>query len=244
MVNHGSGWVRMDYLVPARGLIGFRTEFLTETRGTGQLHHVFEGWEPWHGEIRTRPNGSLVADRRGAVTAYAILNLQERGELFVPPGAEVYEGMIVGENSRADDMDVNPTKEKQLTNIRAAYGEELVRLVPHRRAVARAGAGVHPRGRVRRGDAVGDPAAEGDPRVQRAPAGGEARRRARLAASTQRKPRLPVDESGVRAFRAATRYRRQYEAWQRYEPPRVTRWVPRCGPRGFGARGRACGSRG
>ncbi len=132
MVNHGSGWVRMDYLVPARGLIGFRTEFLTETRGTGQLHHVFEGWEPWHGEIRTRTNGSLVADRRGAVTSYAIVNLQERGELFVPPGADVYEGMVVGVNSRAEDLDVNPTKEKHLTNHRKAYSEELVRLVPHR----------------------------------------------------------------------------------------------------------------
>jgi small GTP-binding protein len=132
MVNHGSGWVRIDYIVPARGLIGFRTEFLTETRGTGQLHHVFEGWEPWHGEIRTRTNGSLVADRQGPVTAYAIMNLQERGELFVAPGTVVYEGMVVGVNSRAEDMDVNPTKEKHLTNHRKAYSEELVRLVPHR----------------------------------------------------------------------------------------------------------------
>jgi GTP-binding protein len=132
MVNHGSGWVRMDYIVPARGLIGFRTEFLTETRGTGQLHHVFEGWEPWHGEIRTRTNGSLVADRTGVVTAYAMLSLQERGELFVKPGDQVYEGMVVGVNSRADDLEVNPTREKHLTNHRKAYSEELVRLVPHR----------------------------------------------------------------------------------------------------------------
>ena len=117
MVNHGTGWVRMEYLVPARGLIGFRTEFMTETRGTGQLHHVFEGYEPWHGELRTRPSGSLVADRRGATTQFALLNLQERGAMFVGPGEEVYEGMIVGENARADDMDVNPTKEKKLTNI-------------------------------------------------------------------------------------------------------------------------------
>src|SRR5579875_516746 len=130
MVNHGTGWVRMDYLVPARGLIGFRTEFLTETRGTGLLHHVFERYEPWHGELRTRPTGSLVADRRGAVTAYALHNLQERGTLFVGPGTEVYEGMIVGENSRADDMDVNPTKEKKLTNMRSSTGDELVRLIP------------------------------------------------------------------------------------------------------------------
>ncbi|HEY4413704.1 MAG TPA: translational GTPase TypA, partial [Gaiellaceae bacterium] len=115
LVNHGTGWARMDYLVPARGLIGFRTEFLTETRGTGILHHVFEGWEPWHGEMRTRPTGALVADRRGPTTAFAILNLQERGSLFVEPGVEVYEGMIVGENARADDLDVNATKEKKLT---------------------------------------------------------------------------------------------------------------------------------
>jgi len=132
MVNHGTGWVRMEYLVPARGLIGFRTEFLTETRGTGQLHHVFEGYEPWHGELRTRPTGSLVADRGGQTTAYALLNLQERGSLFVGPGEEVYEGMIVGENVRADDMDVNPTKEKKLTNIRQSTAEELVRLIPRR----------------------------------------------------------------------------------------------------------------
>jgi GTP-binding protein len=132
MVNHGTGWVRLEYLVPARGLIGFRTEFLTETRGTGLLHHVFDRYEPWHGELRTRPSGSLVADRRGAVTAFALLNLQERGSLFTPPGTEVYEGMIVGENSRADDLDVNPTKEKKLTNMRSSTGEELVRLIPAR----------------------------------------------------------------------------------------------------------------
>jgi GTP-binding protein len=132
MVNHGTGWVRMEYRVPARGLIGFRTEFLTETRGTGLLHHVFDGYEPWVGELRTRPTGSLVADRRGPVTAYALFNLQERGTMFVGPGTEVYEGMIVGENSRQDDMDVNPTKEKKLTNMRSSTGDELVRLIPHR----------------------------------------------------------------------------------------------------------------
>ena len=132
MVNHGTGWARMEYLVPARGLIGFRTEFLTETRGTGILHHVFEGWEPWHGEIRTRPTGALVSDRRGPATAFAIINLQERGSLFVAPGDEVYEGMIVGENSRADDIDVNATKEKKLTNMRAAGSDETVRLIPPR----------------------------------------------------------------------------------------------------------------
>src|SRR5256714_1450859 len=132
MVNHGTGWVRMEYLVPARGLIGFRTEFLTETRGAGQLHHVFERYEPWHGELRTRPTGSLVADRRGPTTSYALLNLQERGELFVGPGVEVYEGMMIGENARQEDMDVNPTKEKKLTNMRSSTAEELVRLVPHR----------------------------------------------------------------------------------------------------------------
>jgi GTP-binding protein len=132
MVNHGSGRVRMEYLVPARGLIGFHTEFLTETRGTGLLHHVFERYEPWHGELRTRPTGSLVADRRGPTTTYALLNLQERGQLFVGPGVEVYEGMIVGENARADDMDVNPTKEKKLTNMRSSTSEETEKLIPHR----------------------------------------------------------------------------------------------------------------
>jgi GTP-binding protein len=132
MVNHGTGWVRMEYVVPARGLIGFRTEFLTETRGTGILHHVFEGYEPWHGELRTRPTGSLVADRRGAATSFALLNLQERGQLFLAPGAEVYEGMIVGENARAEDLDVNATKEKKLTNIRSSTADELVRLIPPR----------------------------------------------------------------------------------------------------------------
>ncbi|HET7531446.1 MAG TPA: translational GTPase TypA [Mycobacteriales bacterium] len=132
MVNHGTGWIRMEYLVPARGLIGFRTEFLTETRGTGLLHHVFDRYEPWHGELRTRPTGSLVADRRGATTSFALFNLQERGTMFIGPGTEVYEGMIVGENSRSDDMDVNPTKEKKLTNMRSSTGDELVRLIPHR----------------------------------------------------------------------------------------------------------------
>jgi GTP-binding protein len=132
MINHGTGWVRMEYLVPARGLIGFRTEFLTETRGTGLLHHVFERYEPWAGELRTRPTGALVADRTGVVTSYALFNLQERGTLFVSPGTEVYEGMIVGENARAEDMDVNPTKEKKLTNVRSSTGEELERLIPPR----------------------------------------------------------------------------------------------------------------
>ena len=132
MVNHGSGWVRMDYLVPARGLIGFRTEFLTETRGTGLLHHVFDRYEPWHGELRTRPTGSLVADRSGSTTGFALANLQERGTMFVGPGTEVYEGMIVGENSRSEDMDVNPTKEKKLTNMRSSTGEVFVPLIPHR----------------------------------------------------------------------------------------------------------------
>src|ERR687893_1932596 len=132
MVNHGTGWVRMEYLVPARGLIGFRTEFLTETRGTGLMHHVFEAYEPWAGELRTRPTGSLVADRAGVVTAYALFNLQERGSVFIGPGTEVYEGMIVGENSRPEDMDVNPTKEKKMTNVRSSTGEELERLIPAR----------------------------------------------------------------------------------------------------------------
>src|SRR5215204_726406 len=132
MVNHGTGWVRMEYLVPARGLIGFRTEFLTETRGTGLMHHVFDGYEPWAGDLRTRATGSLVADRTGLVTAYALYNLQERGTMFVGPGTEVYEGMVVGENARSEDMDVNPTKEKKLTNVRSSTGEELERLIPPR----------------------------------------------------------------------------------------------------------------
>ncbi|HEX4687741.1 MAG TPA: translational GTPase TypA [Nocardioides sp.] len=133
MTNHGTGWVRMEFLVPARGLIGFRTEFLTETRGTGIAHHVFEKYEPWAGEIRSRASGSLVADRAGAATAYAMTNLQERGILFVEPTTEVYEGMIVGENSRADDMDVNITKEKQQTNIRSSTSDNFEKLVPPRR---------------------------------------------------------------------------------------------------------------
>ncbi|MFL5850469.1 MAG: translational GTPase TypA [Solirubrobacteraceae bacterium] len=132
MVNHGTGWVRMEYLVPARGLIGFRTEFLTETRGTGLMHHVFDRWEPWAGDMRTRPTGSLVADRRGRAAQFALMNLQERGTLFVGPGDEVYEGMIVGENARADDLDVNACKEKHLTNMRSSTADVLVRLVPHR----------------------------------------------------------------------------------------------------------------
>ena len=132
MINHGTGWSRMEWLVPSRGLIGFRTEFLTETRGTGQLHHVFEAYEPWMGELRTRPNGSMVADRRGPTTAYALTNLQDRGAMFLGPTIEVYEGMIVGENARSDDMDVNPTKEKKLTNMRTSSSDHTIPLVPHR----------------------------------------------------------------------------------------------------------------
>ncbi len=133
MINHGTGWVRLDYLVPARGLIGFRTEFLTETRGTGLLHHVFERWEPWAGDMRLRPTGSLVADRRGKTASFALFNLQERGTMFVEPGEEVYEGMIVGENSRSEDLDVNAVKEKHLTNVRSSTSDVLVRLVPARK---------------------------------------------------------------------------------------------------------------
>jgi GTP-binding protein len=133
MVNHGTGWIRMEWLVPARGLIGFRTEFLTDTRGTGILHHVFERYEPWHGELRIRATGSLVADRAGVVTPFAMMNLQERGSLFVEPTMEVYEGMIVGENSRADDMDVNITKEKKLTNMRSSAADETEKLIPPRK---------------------------------------------------------------------------------------------------------------
>ncbi len=132
MSNHGTGWVRMEFHVPSRGLIGFRTEFLTDTRGTGIAHHVFDGYEPFAGELRGRPTGSLVADRPGKATPFAMFNLQERGTMLVAPTTEVYEGMIVGENSRSDDMDVNITKEKKLTNMRSSTGDELVHLIPPR----------------------------------------------------------------------------------------------------------------
>jgi GTP-binding protein len=133
MTNHGTGWIRMEFLVPSRGLIGFRTEFLTDTRGTGILHHVFEDYEPWFGELRTRASGSLVADRAGVATPFAMINLQERGTMFVEPTTEVYEGMLVGENSRADDMDVNITKEKKLSNMRSSTGDDFQHLVPPRK---------------------------------------------------------------------------------------------------------------
>jgi len=133
MTNHGTGWVRMEYLVPARGLIGFRTEFLTETRGTGIMHHVFDRWEPWAGELLTRTSGVLVADRRGETVSYSLMTLQERGSLFVGPGEEVYEGMVIGENARSEDLDVNPVKEKHLTNMRSSTSDVLVRLDAHRR---------------------------------------------------------------------------------------------------------------
>ncbi len=132
MVNHSTGWVRMEYIVPARGLIGFRTEFLTETRGTGILHHVFSGYEQWFGELRSRPNGSLVSDRRGVSTGYALFNLQERGSMLIGPVVEVYEGMIVGENSRSEEMDINVTREKKLTNTRSASADDMIRLTPPR----------------------------------------------------------------------------------------------------------------
>jgi GTP-binding protein len=133
MVNHGSGRIRMEFRIPARGLIGFRSQFLTETKGTGIMNHLFAGWEPWHGAIPARATGALVADRAGVATAYAIWNLQERGEIFIEPGSQVYEGMIIGENARASDMDVNVTKEKKQTNMRASTADEAVRLIPPRR---------------------------------------------------------------------------------------------------------------
>ena len=132
MVNHGSGRVRLEFRIPARGLIGFRSQFLTDTRGTGIMNHLFAGWEPWHGGIPARATGALVADRTGVTTAYAIYNLQERGEIFVEPGTSVYEGMIIGENSRPNDMDVNVTKEKKQTNMRASTADEAIRLIPPR----------------------------------------------------------------------------------------------------------------
>src|ERR687885_2753826 len=132
MVNHGSGRVRLEFRIPARGLIGFRSQFLTDTKGTGIMNHIFAGWEPWHGEIPARTTGALVADRAGVATAYAIYNLQERGEIFVEPATPVYEGMIIGENSRSRDMDVNVTKEKKQTNMRASTADEAIRLIPPR----------------------------------------------------------------------------------------------------------------
>jgi GTP-binding protein len=132
MVNHGSGRIRLEFRIPARGLIGFRSKLLTETRGTGIMNHLFAGWEPWHGPIPSRPTGALVADRPGPATAYALSNLQERGELFVEPGTPVYEGMIIGENSRPNDLDVNVTREKKQTNMRASTADEAIRLIPPR----------------------------------------------------------------------------------------------------------------
>ncbi len=132
VVNHGTGRVRIECLAPARGLVGFHTEFMTETRGTGILHHVFERYEPWHGEFRIRPTGSLIADRLGRTTAYALMSLQERGMLLLGPGVDVYEGMIIGENARPEDMDVNPCKEKKQTNIRSSTSDETLKLIPHR----------------------------------------------------------------------------------------------------------------
>jgi GTP-binding protein len=133
MVNNGSGRVRLEFRIPARGLIGFRSQFMTDTKGTGIMNHIFSSWEPWHGAIPARANGALVADRAGAATSYAIFNLQERGEIFIDPGTTVYEGMIVGENARPNDMDVNVTKEKKQTNMRASTADEAIRLIPPRK---------------------------------------------------------------------------------------------------------------
>jgi GTP-binding protein len=133
MVNNGSGRVRLEFRIPARGLIGFRSQFLTDTKGTGIMNHLFSSWEPWHGAIPARATGALVADRAGMATSYAIYNLQERGEIFIDPGTTVYEGMIIGDNARPNDMDVNVTKEKKQTNMRASTADEAIRLVPPRR---------------------------------------------------------------------------------------------------------------
>src|SRR3989442_4334488 len=133
MVNNGSGRVRLEFRIPARGLIGFRSQFLTDTKGTGIMNHLFASWEPWHGAIPARPTGALVADRPGVATAYAIYNLQERGEIFIDPGTAVYEGMVIGDNARPNDMDVNITKEKKQTNMRASTADEAIRLIPPRK---------------------------------------------------------------------------------------------------------------
>jgi GTP-binding protein len=130
MINHGTGRVRLEFRLPSRGLIGYRTEFLTDTKGSGLMNSLFDGWDPWQGEIEHRPTGALIADRTGRATAYAIENLQPRGVLFIAPGEEVYEGMIVGEHNRENDLDVNIVREKKLTNMRSSTGDELVRLAP------------------------------------------------------------------------------------------------------------------
>jgi hypothetical protein len=163
MVNHGSGRVRMDFRVPARGLIGFRSQFLTDTKGTGIMNHLFAGWEPWQGDIEHRPTGALVADRSGRTTAYAIANLQPRGVLFIGPGAEVYEGMVVGENARTNDLDVNITKEKKLTNMRASGSDDTAA------DESRAGPRVHRRGRDGRGHPPGGTVAQAAARGQPSP---------------------------------------------------------------------------
>ena len=190
MVNHSTGWVRLDYLAPARGLIGFRTEFLTETRGTGLMHHVFERWEPWAGELRTRPTGSLVSDRAGTTASFALFGLQDRGSLFVEPGEDVYEGMIVGENARADDLDVNPTKQKHQTNVRAASADLLDPPRPGAALLARAGARAAARGRVRRDHPRLDPAAQD--RARRRPS---ASRRAAASARNDRRIGVPCSRT-------------------------------------------------
>jgi len=133
MVNNGSGRVRLEFRIPARGLIGFRSQFMTDTKGTGIMNHIFASWEPWHGVIPARANGALVADRSGVATSYAIFNLQERGEIFIDPQTVVYEGMVIGENARPNDMDVNVTKEKKQTNMRASSADEAIRLIPPRK---------------------------------------------------------------------------------------------------------------
>ena len=175
MVNHGSGRVRLEFRIPARGLIGFRSQFLTDTKGTGIMNHLFAGWEPWHGMIGARANGALVADRVGIATAYAIYNLQERGEIFIEPGTMVYEGMIIGENARVNDMDVNVCKEKKQTNMRASSADEAIRICPAPEAEPGAGDRVHQRGRARRDHAEEHPPAKASPRVESAPEEGRHR---------------------------------------------------------------------
>ena len=221
----------MDVIVPARGLIGFRTEFLTETRGTGILHHVFERFEPWFGELRTRPTGALVADRRGKTTSNAILNLQERGSLFVAPGVDVYEGMIVGENARAEDLDVNATKEKKLTNMRAASADATVRLIPPRPLSLDQALEY-----IREDECVEVTPAEIRLRkvelsAQKRQTGSEpqgARARARLSAASPSRPRRAAARRGGRRARAtetaSTRPQRQRPSrFRRARPPGLRR---------------------
>ena len=201
MVNHGSGRVRLDFHVSTRGLIGIRTEIMTDTRGTAVMNSLLEGFVEWQGDIQRRTTGVLVADRAGDTTAYTLSHMEERGELFVGPGVAVYEGMIVGENARPADMDVNVTKAKKLTNMRASTADEAIRLTPHRAAEPRAGPRVHQRRRAGGGDADGDPAEEARPRRQHASEAADGRPRPARRSSPARQPAVQGRHADPEALR-------------------------------------------